>query len=80
MPQVAIRWLLQQPTVPSVVIGVRTMDQLLDNMAANSFELSSQEVGSNERWYFYTKSILSTRAQIGTCSEDRVKIKLYWCL
>ena len=45
VPQVAIRWLLQKKSVPSVVIGVRTLAQLEDNMlAATGWELSKQEV------------------------------------
>lgn len=45
MPQVALRWLLQKPSVPSVVIGVRTLEQLESNMgAAGGWELSKDEV------------------------------------
>ena len=33
--QVAIRWLLQQQTVASVIIGVKTLEQLEENMAAS---------------------------------------------
>lgn len=43
-PKVAIRWLLQKPNVPSVVIGAKTLSQLQDNLGAVSFELSSQEM------------------------------------
>ena len=45
MSQVSLRWLLQKPYVPSVVIGARTVDQLVDNMGAGSgWELSTDEV------------------------------------
>ncbi len=45
MAQVALRWLLQKPFVPSVVIGARTLEQLEDNMgAATGWELTAEEV------------------------------------
>lgn len=34
VPQVALRWVLQRPTVACVVVGARTMDQLTDNLGA----------------------------------------------
>ena len=39
--QVAIRWLLQKPNVPSVVIGAKTVAQLSDNLGALRFELTA---------------------------------------
>ena len=45
-PQVPIRWLLQKPNVPSVVIGPRTIEHLNDLMGAgNGWQLSQDEVG-----------------------------------
>ncbi|XP_059085590.1 1-deoxyxylulose-5-phosphate synthase YajO-like [Tigriopus californicus] len=44
--QVAIRWLLQRPNVPSVVIGAKTLGQLQDNLGAVSFQLSLEEMKS----------------------------------
>ena len=45
MAQVSLRWLLQKPYIPSVVIGARTVDQLVDNMGAGTgWELSPDEV------------------------------------
>lgn len=38
--QVALRWLLQKPCVPSVLIGARTIDQFHDNLQIITFELS----------------------------------------
>src|SRR5262249_13687971 len=34
MPQIAINWLLQRPTVASVIIGARTEEQLQQNLDA----------------------------------------------
>lgn len=42
--QVALRWLLAQPAVSSVIIGVRTMAQLQDNLKAAELELSAAEI------------------------------------
>jgi aryl-alcohol dehydrogenase-like predicted oxidoreductase len=41
---VAIRWLLQKENVPSVVIGVKTLDQLTDNFGVNSWKLSDEDM------------------------------------
>lgn len=41
--QVALKWLLKQPTVASVIVGVRTMEQLEDNLGALNLELSVDE-------------------------------------
>jgi len=42
--QVAIAWLLEQPTVTSVVLGARTKEQLADNMASINVKLTEEEV------------------------------------
>ena len=45
MAQISLKWLLQKPYVPSVVIGVRTLAQFTDNMAAaGDWTLSQEEV------------------------------------
>jgi aryl-alcohol dehydrogenase-like predicted oxidoreductase len=41
--QVALAWLLARPGVTSLVIGARTEEQLADNLAAASLELSAEE-------------------------------------
>jgi aryl-alcohol dehydrogenase-like predicted oxidoreductase len=41
--QVALAWLLARPGVTSVVVGARTEEQLADNLAAASLELSAEE-------------------------------------
>ena len=38
------RWLLEQPNVPSVIIGVKTLAQLEDNLGAVGWSLSPQQV------------------------------------
>ena len=42
--QVAIAWLLKQPTVTSVLLGARTKQQLADNLASVNVNLTDEEV------------------------------------
>ena len=42
--QVSLAWLKAQPAVTSVILGVRTLEQLHDNMAADSLELSAEQL------------------------------------
>jgi aryl-alcohol dehydrogenase-like predicted oxidoreductase len=44
VPQVAINWLLQRPTVSSVIIGARTIEQLRDNLDAAGWKLTAEQV------------------------------------
>lgn len=44
--QVALNWLLARPEVSSVIIGVRTMQQLDDNLGAVGWKLSAQELAT----------------------------------
>ena len=42
--QVAIAWLLTQPAMTSVILGARTVGQLVDNLGASDLELSADEI------------------------------------
>lgn len=42
--QIAINWLLQRPTVSSVIIGARTEEQLKQNLAAIGWSLTTEQV------------------------------------
>jgi len=42
--QVALNWVLQRPTVSTIVIGARNEQQLRDNLGAASFTLSREQV------------------------------------
>jgi aryl-alcohol dehydrogenase-like predicted oxidoreductase len=44
VPQIAINWLLQRPTVSSVIIGARNEEQLLQNLAAVGWSLTPAQV------------------------------------
>ena len=42
--QVALAWLLHQPQVTSVIVGAKRPDQLADNLAATSVELTADDL------------------------------------
>ena len=44
VPQIALNWLLQRPTVSSVVIGARNEEQLRQNLGAVGWNLSPHQV------------------------------------
>ena len=46
VPQVAINWLLQRPTVSSVIIGARNEAQLKDNLGAVGWSLTAEQIAS----------------------------------
>lgn len=42
--QISLAWLMRQPTVSSVIMGVRTMAQLDDNLAASQISLTDEQL------------------------------------
>jgi len=44
VPQVALNWLLQRPTVASVIIGARNEEQLRQNLGATGWQLSPEQI------------------------------------
>lgn len=44
VPQIALNWLLQRPSVANVVIGARNEEQLRQNIAAASWNLTTQQI------------------------------------
>ena len=44
VPQVALNWLLQRPSVSSVIIGARTEEQLRQNLGAVGWNLTADQV------------------------------------
>ena len=44
IPQVALNWLLQRPTVSSVILGARNEEQLRQNLAAAGWNLTAEQV------------------------------------
>lgn len=44
VPQIALNWLLQRPTVSTVIIGARNEQQLVDNLGAVGWNLTKEQV------------------------------------
>jgi aryl-alcohol dehydrogenase-like predicted oxidoreductase len=44
VPQIALNWLLQRPTVATVIIGARNEQQLRDNLGAVGWNLTPEQV------------------------------------
>jgi aryl-alcohol dehydrogenase-like predicted oxidoreductase len=44
VPQIALNWLLQRPTVASVIIGARTEEQLRQNLGAAGWALTPEQI------------------------------------
>jgi aryl-alcohol dehydrogenase-like predicted oxidoreductase len=44
IPQIALNWLLQRPTVATILIGARDEQQLLENLGAVGWQLSSEQI------------------------------------
>jgi len=44
VPQVALNWLLQRPTVSTVIIGARNEQQLRQNLDSAGWKLSSEQI------------------------------------
>jgi len=44
VPQVALNWLLQRPTISSVIFGARTEEQLRQNLVAVGWNLTAEQV------------------------------------
>ena len=48
VPQIALNWLLQRPTVANVIIGARNEEQLRDNLGAVGWNLTAAQVARLE--------------------------------
>lgn len=46
VPQIALNWLLQRPTVATVIIGARTEEQLRQNLGAVGWNLTPEQVAT----------------------------------
>jgi aryl-alcohol dehydrogenase-like predicted oxidoreductase len=49
VPQIALNWLLQRPTVSTVIIGARDEKQLKDNLGAIGWNLTAEQVKKLDR-------------------------------
>jgi len=46
VPQIALKWLLQKPTIASVIVGARNEEQLRQNLGAVGWSLTAEQVGA----------------------------------
>jgi len=44
VPQIALNWLLQRPTVSSVIVGARNEEQLRQNLGAIGWNLTAEQI------------------------------------
>jgi len=49
VPQIALNWLLQRPTISSIIIGARNEEQLRANLGAEGWSLSVAQVAALDR-------------------------------
>ena len=49
IPQVALNWLLQRPTVSTIIIGARNEEQLRDNLGAVGWSLTSEQMATLDK-------------------------------
>ncbi|MGA7524499.1 MAG: aldo/keto reductase [Acidobacteriaceae bacterium] len=49
IPQIALNWLLQRPTVSSVIVGARNAEQLQQNLQAAGWNLTAEQVEKLDR-------------------------------
>jgi len=49
IPQIALNWLLQRPSVSSVIIGARNEEQLRQNLGAVGWNLTPEQVAKLDR-------------------------------
>ena len=46
IPQVALNWLLQRPTVSTIIIGARNEQQLVENLGAAGWSLTAAQIAT----------------------------------
>jgi aryl-alcohol dehydrogenase-like predicted oxidoreductase len=46
VPQIALNWLLQRPTVSNIIIGARNEEQLRQNLGAVGWKLTMEQVAA----------------------------------
>jgi aryl-alcohol dehydrogenase-like predicted oxidoreductase len=49
IPQIALNWLLQRPTVSSIIIGARNEEQLRQNLGAVGWNLTAEQVAALDK-------------------------------
>ena len=49
IPQVALNWLLQRPTVSSIILGARNEEQLKQNLGASGWNLTAEQIATLDK-------------------------------
>lgn len=49
VPQIALNWLLERPTVSTLIIGARNEEQLRDNLGAIGWRLTGDQMAALDR-------------------------------
>ena len=49
IPQIALNWLLQRPTVSSLIVGARNEEQLRQNLGAVGWNLTAEQVAALDK-------------------------------
>ena len=49
IPQIALNWLLQRPTVSTVIVGARNEEQLRQNLAAVGWNLTADQIATLDK-------------------------------
>jgi len=49
IPQIALNWLLQRPTVSKIIVGARNEEQLRQNLGAVGWALTKEQVARLDR-------------------------------
>jgi len=68
VPQIALNWVLQRPTVASVIIGARNEDQFRENLGAIGWSLTAEQVKRLDEASF-VKPVYPYWHQRGTMGE-----------
>ena len=77
VPQVALNWLLQRPTVSTVIVGARNEEQLRQNLAAAGWSLTPAQVAAldraSEQSQFIRTGINGSSPNATLCRLRRIK-------
>jgi aryl-alcohol dehydrogenase-like predicted oxidoreductase len=49
VPQIALNWLLQRPTISTVIMGARNEEQLRQNLGAEGWNLSKEQIAKLDK-------------------------------
>ncbi len=77
VPQIALNWLLQRPTISSVIIGARNEEQLRQNLGAAGWNLTARasgDAGQGQRCRARVSLLAPAEVLLGSESAAGVRI------